>query len=83
MLTTRPETLIVTELIAFLSGGRLDLFIILGLMLALVWVVKQWREAEKGRIEDLKTMAVLATEVKNNVATLIELVKADNPRRSR
>lgn len=63
------------ELVAFLSGGRLDLFIILGLLLALVWVTKQWRKAEEGRIEDLKTMVELATEVKNNVATLVELVK--------
>lgn len=73
-----------TELITFLSGGRLDLFIILGLLLALVWVTKQWREAEKGRIEDLRTMIELAAEVKNSVGTLVELVKADNsPRRSR
>lgn len=63
------------ELIAFLSGGRLDLFIILGLLLALLWVTKQWREAEKGRIEDLRTMIELATEVKNSVKELVDLTK--------
>jgi len=79
----------VTELTGFLEKGRLDLFIIVGLLAALVWVVKQWRAAEKykddlhdGRREDMMRMVELAAEVKNSVETLVELIKNGN-RRSR
>lgn len=78
-----------TELTGFLEKGRLDLFIIVGLLAALVWVVKQWRAAEKykddlhdGRREDMMRMVELAAEVKNSVETLVELIKNGN-RRSR
>lgn len=69
-----------TDLTRFLEEGRLDIFIVLALLLALVWVVKQWRQAEKdkdrlheARLTDAKEMSVLATEVKNSVATLIKI----------
>jgi hypothetical protein len=78
----------VTELTGFLEKGRLDLFIIVGLMGALVWVVKQWRAAEKAKDDlhearrtDVMRVVELATEVKNSVETLVELIKGD--RRSR
>lgn len=74
---------IVADLVRLLEAGKLEYYIILGQLLALLWVVKQWRSAEKDRVEDLKTMVGLATEVKNNVATLVELVKESSPRRSR
>lgn len=77
-----------TELTGFLEKGRLDLFIIVGLMGALIWVVKQWRSAEKekdalqeARLGDVRKIVELAAEVKNSVQTLVELIKGD--RRSR
>ena len=76
------------ELLAFLKEGRLDLFMIVGLTIALVWTVKQWREAEKdkdriqdARVEDVRAMVELATEVKNSVGTLVKLIEGN--RRSR
>lgn len=66
-----------SDLTKFFEAGRLDVVIFVGLVGALLWTVKQWREAEKGRIEDLKTMVTLATEVKNSVGTLVELVKGE------
>lgn len=65
------------DITSFFEAGRLDVVIFLGLLGALLWTVKQWREAEKGRIEDLRTMVTLATEVKNSVATLVDLIKAE------
>ena len=65
------------EITGFFEAGRLDVVIFIGLLGALLWTVKQWRDAEKGRIEDLRTMVTLATEVKNSVATLVELVKGE------
>mgnify|MGYP000983005237 CR=1 FL=1 len=76
------------DLLTFLKEGRLDLFMIVGLTIALVWTVKQWREAEKdkdriqdARIEDVRAMVELATEVKNSVGTLVKLIEGN--RRSR
>jgi hypothetical protein len=67
-----------TDLTKFLEEGRLDIFIVVSLLLALVWVVKQWRLAEKdkdnlheARLKDAKEMSVLATEVKNVISALI------------
>lgn len=71
------------DLVRLLEAGKLEYYIILGQLLGWLWTVKQWRSAEKDRVEDLKTMVGLATEVKNNVATLVELVKESSPRRSR
>lgn len=68
------------DLIRLLESGKLEYFMILGLLLALLWVVKQWREAEKGRVEDLRTMVALATEVKNSVKELVDLVKGSRSR---
>lgn len=65
------------DITKFFEAGRFDVVLFLLLVSALVWVTKQWREAEKGRIEDLRTMVTLATEVKNSVATLVELVKGN------
>lgn len=65
------------ELTTFFEAGRLDVVIFIGLLGALLWTVKQWRDAEKGRIEDLRAMVTLATEVKNSVATLVELIKGE------
>lgn len=68
-----------TDLTRLLEEGKLDIFVILALLLALVWVVKQWRQAEKDkdqlhkdRLEDTKVMYVLATEVKNVVSALVQ-----------
>lgn len=76
------------DLLTFLKEGRLDLFMIVGLTIALVWTVKQWREAEKdkdriqdARVEDVRAMVELATEVKNSVGTLVKLIEGN--RRSR
>lgn len=67
------------DLTRLLEEGKLDIFVILALLLALVWVVKQWRQAEKDkdqlhkdRLEDTKVMYVLATEVKNVVSALVQ-----------
>lgn len=67
------------DLTRLLEEGKLDVFIILALLIALVWVVKQWRQAEKDkdqlhkdRLEDTKVMYVLATEVKNVVSALVQ-----------
>ena len=67
------------DLTRLLENGRLDVFIVLALLLALVWVVKQWRQAEKdkdalheARLKDAKEMSVLATEVKNVVSALVQ-----------
>lgn len=76
------------DLLTFLKEGRLDLFMIVGLTIALVWTVRQWREAEKdkdriqdARVEDVRAMVELATEVKNSVGTLVKLIEGN--RRSR
>lgn len=76
------------DLLTFLKEGRLDLFMIVGLTIALVWTVRQWREAEKdkdriqdARVEDVRAMVALATEVKNSVGTLVKLIEGN--RRSR
>jgi len=68
-----------TDLSKFLESGRLDLFVVMSLMLALIWVVKQWRMAEKdkdllheARLKDAKEMSVLATEVKNVISALVQ-----------
>ena len=68
-----------TDLTRFLEEGHLDIFIVLSLLLALVWVVKQWRQAEKdkdalheARLKDAKEMSVLATEVKNVISALVQ-----------
>lgn len=66
-----------SDLTKFFEAGRLDVVIYLGLTGALLWTVKQWRDAEKGRIEDLKMIVTLATEVRNSLATLVELIKGD------
>lgn len=67
------------DLTRLLENGRLDVFIVLALLLALVWVVKQWRQAEKdkdqlheARLKDAKEMSVLATEVKNVISALVQ-----------
>ena len=67
------------DLTRLLESGRLDVFIVLALLLALVWVVKQWRQAEKdkdslheARLKDAKEMSVLATEVKDVISTLVQ-----------
>lgn len=67
------------DLTRLLEEGKLDIFVILALLLALVWVVRQWRQAEKDkdqlhkdRLEDTKVMYVLATEVKNVVSALVQ-----------
>lgn len=65
------------DLIRMLESGNLSVFIIAGLMMGLLWVTAQWRKAEAGRIEDLKTIVALGVEVKNNINTLIELIKGD------
>lgn len=66
------------DLVKLLEQGNLSALIIMALMIALVWSVKQWRQAEsekdklhEARLEDAKEMAVLATEVKNTITTLI------------
>ena len=68
-----------TDLSKFLESGRLDLFVVMSLLLGLVWVVKQWRLAEKdkdllheARLKDAKEMSVLATEVKNVISALVQ-----------
>lgn len=66
-----------SELTGFLKSGEYVPFIIMGLLLALMWVTAQWRKSEAGRIEDLKTIVALGVEVKNSVATLVELIKSD------
>lgn len=73
----RPGRRIVGELSGFIKAGEWVPFIILSLLLALMWVTAQWRKSEAGRIEDLKTIVALGVEVKNNIATLVELVKGD------
>lgn len=67
------------QLAAYLDQGVLGLTVFT-LLLALVWVVRQWRQAERdkdalheARLQDAKEMAVLATEVKNSVATLVRI----------
>lgn len=67
------------DLTRLLEDGRLDVAIILALLLALVWVVRQWRQAERdkdalheARLRDAKEMSVLATEVKNVVSALVQ-----------
>lgn len=66
-----------SDLTSFLKSGEYVPFIILGLLSALLWVTAQWRKSEAGRIEDLKTIVALGVEVKNSVATLVELIKSD------
>lgn len=70
---------IVTDLVKYLESGRTDIFVMLALLLALLWVVKQWRQAEmekdalhEARLRDAKEMSVLATEVKNVVSALVQ-----------
>ena len=76
-----PGTSTAPDIWGWLAAGRYDLFIIGGLVLYSVWATVQWRAAEKGRLEDLKTIVALAVEVKNHVATLVDLIK--DGRRSR
>lgn len=71
-----------SDLLRFLEAGRFDLVIIVGLLLALLWAVKQWRAAEAdkdklqdARLDDVRLMVQLATEVKNSVASLVQLIE--------
>lgn len=69
------------DLTRLLENGRLDVVVTLALLMALVWVVKQWRQAERdkdvlheARLQDAREMSVLATEVKNVVSALVQSV---------
>lgn len=73
----RPGRRIVGELSDFIKAGEWVPFITSALVLALLWVTAQWRKSEAGRLEDLKTIVALGVEVKNNIATLVELIKDD------
>ena len=64
-----------SDLIRLLDSGRLEHFIIVGLMIGWAWTAKQWRESEKGRLEDLKAILPLAEGMKNTVATLVSWSK--------
>lgn len=70
-----------SDLIEFLQGGQIELFVVLALTLALVWVVRQWRQAESDkddlhneRLKDAREMYVLAGEVKTSIETLVRTV---------
>lgn len=69
-----------TDLLRLLESGKLEYYIIFGQLLGWLWTVKQWRDAEKGRVEDLRTMIELATEVKNSVKELVDLTKGRRTR---
>lgn len=68
------------DLVRLLEAGKLEYYIIVGQLLGWLWTVKQWRSAEQGRVEDLKTMVALATEVKNSVKELVDLTKGRRAR---
>lgn len=66
------------ELVKNAESGRWDVFAVAGLLFALVWVVRQWRQSEKdkdalheARLTDAKEMVTLATEVKNVIVSLV------------
>lgn len=68
------------DVVRFLDQGNLTALIILALMLALIWAVKQWRlaEAEKdslheARLDDAKEFAALGVEVKNTLTEMLRI----------
>ena len=70
-----------SDLVRFLETGNYQALVVLGLILALGWAVKQWRGAEKtkddlhqARLNDVKEMVTLAVEVKKAMESVVKIV---------